>query len=138
MPEIPEEAVQAALDGVDLEYVERCGFDHNAARAALEAAAPILRADERRKTAEDLESWRERAEKAEARLARIRGEHQIHRCEDGHILDRTPAPCVNDGMCSCGQRGDRCPTLAALDDTTAGASLPPETPALPQEETTDG
>lgn len=81
-------------------------------------------------------AWQERAEQAEARLARIRGEHQIHRCEDGHILDRTPAPCVNDGMCSCGQRGDRCPTLAALDDTGEAVSLPPETPALSKEETT--
>lgn len=58
MSEIPEEAVQAAIDGVDHEYVDRCGFDHNAARAALTAAAPILakqaRADERRKVAEEI------------------------------------------------------------------------------------
>lgn len=42
MPEIPEEAIQAAIDGVDHEYVERCGLDHNVARATLTAAVPIL------------------------------------------------------------------------------------------------
>ncbi|MFI7691753.1 hypothetical protein ACIBQ6_21980 [Nonomuraea sp. NPDC049655] len=48
MPDpIPAEAVQAAIDGVDHEYVERRGFDANAARAALTAAAPVLAAQAR-------------------------------------------------------------------------------------------
>ena len=40
--------------------MERCGFDHNAARAAFTAVAPVLeahvRADERRKVAEEFQS----------------------------------------------------------------------------------
>ncbi|RSN12832.1 hypothetical protein DMB42_11685 [Nonomuraea sp. WAC 01424] len=51
MPDLPEEAVQAAIDGVDHEYVERRGFDYNVARAALTAAAPILAAQALREAA---------------------------------------------------------------------------------------
>jgi hypothetical protein len=92
MLEIPQEAAQAAIDGVDHEYVERRGFDRNAARAALAAALPVLaadiRADERRKTAEEIAAEIEAGgEKAKAyhykaamgraaRIARQAGESQ--------------------------------------------------------------
>lgn len=67
-----------------------------------------------------LNAWRERAETAEAAIARVRELHRVHHCAvDGHKLATTRSPCVNDGVCSCGQRGDRCPTRAALDDTTS-------------------
>lgn len=60
-----------------------------------------------------LEKHRKRAEVAEALLDRVREAHHVHRCgTDGHVLDRTPNPCVNDGYCSCGRRD--CPTAAAL------------------------
>lgn len=56
----------------------------------------------------------ERLKAAEAALARVRAEHGVHRCEDGHVMARTPKPCVNDGYCSCGQPAEQCPTLRAL------------------------
>lgn len=67
----------------------------------------------------------ERAEKAEAALARVSAAHQVHRCKTGHVLSRTPNPCVNDGMCSCGQPADRCPTRAALNATQETADVQP-------------
>ncbi|MEU4224316.1 hypothetical protein AB0F17_08485 [Nonomuraea sp. NPDC026600] len=68
---------------------------------------------------------RQRAGRAEATVARVSAVHHVHHCEeDGHVLDRTPNPCKSDGYCSCGQPGDRCPTLRAL--------------AEPEEEMTDG
>lgn len=108
-----------------------------AARAALEAAAPIIaeqaRAEEagralaeaREEIEEDarvMRAWRRReaqavarAEEAEAAIARVRDVHHVHRCAvDGHIHTRTPTPCVNDGFCECGRRAP-CPTVAALD-----------------------
>lgn len=59
----------------------------------------------------------ERLKAAEAALARVRAEHRVHRCEDGHVMARTPNPCLNDGMCSCGQPGDRCPTRIAIGES---------------------
>lgn len=79
-----------------------------------------------RLTEEALGRERQRAERAEATLARVSAAHRIHNCEDdGHVLERTPTPCVNDGYCSCGQPEDRCPTRIALDG---------EVSALPEEE----
>ncbi|GAA3417611.1 hypothetical protein [Streptosporangium vulgare] len=49
-----------------------------------------------------------------AAIDRVRDLHHVHWCHiDGHALDRTPTPCVNDGVCSCGKTG--CPTIAALE-----------------------
>lgn len=57
----------------------------------------------------------DRLKAAEATIARVSSVHRVHRCaEDGHVLERTPNPCVNDGVCSCGQPGDKCPTRIAL------------------------
>ncbi|MBN6054540.1 hypothetical protein JYK22_21540, partial [Nonomuraea sp. RK-328] len=65
---------------------------------------------------DELESLRERAETAEAAIARVRALHHIHNCEaDGHILDRTPNPCVNDDACH-GCHSFSCSTRAVLDD----------------------
>ncbi|MEV0994632.1 hypothetical protein [Nonomuraea sp. NPDC050202] len=113
MPDIPQEAVQAAIDGVDHEYVERRGFDYNAAHAALAAAAPVLAAQVRLQVAE---------EQRKAGLVVVSAED----------LDVAIAYAARD------RDGDRSPCVArlraALDDQEA-ASLPPETPAPPQEET---
>lgn len=56
----------------------------------------------------------ERLKAAEATIARVSAVHHVHHCEDGHVLARTPNPCANDGLCSCGQPEERCPTLRAL------------------------
>lgn len=56
-----------------------------------------------------------RLRKAEGVVAAVDALHRVHRCEDGHVLDRTPTPCVNDGVCSCGQPAERCRERAILD-----------------------
>jgi hypothetical protein len=56
----------------------------------------------------------ERLKAAEEALAAIADLHPVHRCEDGHVLASTPVPCLNDGLCGCGQPADRCCTRAIL------------------------
>lgn len=78
----------------------------------------VIRSQERAACEGELQAWRERAETAEAVLARVSAVHCVHNCvEDGHVLDRTPNPCANNGVCSCGQPGDRCPTRIALGES---------------------
>lgn len=84
----------------------------------------------------ELKAERERAGTAGRLLAGIGALHQIHHCEDGHVLDRTPTPCVNDGVCSCGQPAERCRERAIL-DSRESPSVAVETPAE-QGEQADG
>lgn len=79
------------------------------AEAELETVRAAL-AEEREITTD----YRRVNAEALADLDRVRDLHHVHSCAaDGHALTRTPTPCVNDGVCSCGS--SRCPTLAALD-----------------------
>lgn len=67
---------------------------------------------------------RRRAEQAEATLARVRALHRVHRCAvDGHLLKRTPTPCDNNGLCSCGHLGT-CPTAEILDTPEVADAQP--------------
>ncbi|MEV4180207.1 hypothetical protein AB0J28_02010, partial [Streptosporangium canum] len=99
LPDATPSERAALLHAVELENL----------RAELETARAAL-AEEREITAD----YRRVNKAALAALDRVRDLHHVHSCErDGHVLDRTPNPCVNDGCCSCGSM--RCPTLAAID-----------------------
>jgi hypothetical protein len=134
-------ALQAAEEGRPVRLSG--GEAEEVARAVLDAVAPILAAhvaalrEEAACCVEALNGaenrrrmWRGRAERAEAAVAQVRAVHRVHRCGDGHRLERTPTPCVNDGVCSCGQPARRCPTLAVLQEEDG----PGSPPALPEEE----
>jgi hypothetical protein len=77
---------------------------------------------------EDLQAWRERAEKAEAAIARVREQHPEHEGRCARCLE--PCTCLDDAeqtpdglwnawanVCAHGNADWPCPTIRALDDS---------------------
>jgi hypothetical protein len=117
-------SVAAPLIAEQARVEERAVRDNELAvlREEVEEDARVMRALRRHRDAAEagvahlekrVAHLEKRAEVAEALLGRVREAHHVHRCDvDGHVLDRTPNPCVNDRYCSCGRRD--CPTLAIV------------------------